>query len=217
VLGDKWESPTIRAWIPSSAAEMSDTLLGTSNRSAPGPDHITWRHLKRILRDGHSERLFLWLANACLSTGVWPDEFKVSITVVIPKLGKPSYDTPKSFRPIVLLNTMGKLLEKMLFFYKFFCFLSTFYNATVPNTCIAYLQLSLQVIGEKAEGLYERQSIVTLRGHGCGTQPQRTGVRDARYGRPVRAKLRQGVGPQLQWLRRRRRSRVTLNRSGNPT
>jgi hypothetical protein len=28
--------------------------------------------------------------------------------------GKPSYDTPKSFRPIVLLNTMGKLLEKML-------------------------------------------------------------------------------------------------------
>jgi hypothetical protein len=63
---------------------------------------------------GYSERLFLWLANACLLTGVWPDEFKVSITVVIPKPGKPSYDTPKSFRPIVLLNTMGKLLEKML-------------------------------------------------------------------------------------------------------
>jgi hypothetical protein len=56
----------------------------------------------------------LWLANACLTTGVWPDEFKVSITVVIPKPGKPSYDTPKSFCPIVLLNTMGKLLEKML-------------------------------------------------------------------------------------------------------
>jgi hypothetical protein len=34
--------------------------------------------------------------------------------VVIPKPGKPSYNTPKSFRPIVLLNTMGKLLEKML-------------------------------------------------------------------------------------------------------
>jgi hypothetical protein len=114
VLGDKWESPTIQAWIPYSAAEMSDALLGTSNRSAPGPDHITWRHLKRILRDGYSEQLFLWLANACLTTGVWPDEFKVSITVVIPKPGKPLYNTPKSFRPIVLLNTMGKLLEKML-------------------------------------------------------------------------------------------------------
>jgi hypothetical protein len=43
VLGDKWESPTIRAWVPYSAAKMSDALLGTSNRSAPGPDHITWR------------------------------------------------------------------------------------------------------------------------------------------------------------------------------
>jgi hypothetical protein len=55
VLGDKWESPTIRAWIPYSAAKMLDALLGTSNRSAPGPDHISWRHLKRILRDGYSE------------------------------------------------------------------------------------------------------------------------------------------------------------------
>jgi hypothetical protein len=46
VLGNKWEYPSIRAWIPYSAAEMSDALTGTSNRSAPGPDHITWCHLK---------------------------------------------------------------------------------------------------------------------------------------------------------------------------
>jgi hypothetical protein len=34
--------------------------------------------------------------------------------VVIPKPGKPLYDTPKSFRPIVLLNTLGKMFQKML-------------------------------------------------------------------------------------------------------
>src|SRR6201999_3815314 len=34
--------------------------------------------------------------------------------VVTRKPGKPLYDTPKSFCPIVLLNTLGKLLEKML-------------------------------------------------------------------------------------------------------
>jgi len=28
--------------------------------------------------------------------------------------GKPTYSTPKSFRPIVLLNTVGKLIEKMI-------------------------------------------------------------------------------------------------------
>jgi len=34
--------------------------------------------------------------------------------IVIPKPNKLSYDFPKSFRPIVLLNTMGKLIEKVI-------------------------------------------------------------------------------------------------------
>jgi hypothetical protein len=34
--------------------------------------------------------------------------------VVIPKPGELSYDTPKSFHPIVLLNALGKMFEKML-------------------------------------------------------------------------------------------------------
>jgi hypothetical protein len=114
VLGDKWESPSIRAWVPHPAAELLDALTGTSNRSAPGPDHITWRHLKCIVCDRYASRLFLWLANACLQSSHWPAEFKASTTVVIPKPGKPLYDTPKSFRLIVLLNTLAKMFEKML-------------------------------------------------------------------------------------------------------
>ena len=58
--------------------------------------------------------LFLWIANACLRAGIWPKELKASKNVVIPKPEKPSYDVPKAFRPIVLLNTMGKLFEKMI-------------------------------------------------------------------------------------------------------
>jgi len=34
--------------------------------------------------------------------------------VIIPKPNKPSYDSPKSFCPIVLLNTLGKLIEKVI-------------------------------------------------------------------------------------------------------
>jgi len=34
--------------------------------------------------------------------------------VIIPKLNKNSYDLSKSFRPIVLLNTVGKLIEKVI-------------------------------------------------------------------------------------------------------
>jgi hypothetical protein len=87
VLGNKWESPSIRAWVPYSAVELSDALMGTSNRSAPRLDHIMWHHLKCIVHNGYTSCLFLWLVNACLQSGHWPAEFKASTTVVIPKPG----------------------------------------------------------------------------------------------------------------------------------
>jgi len=34
--------------------------------------------------------------------------------IIIPKPNKLSYDSPKSFRPIVLLNTLGKLIKKVI-------------------------------------------------------------------------------------------------------
>ena len=34
--------------------------------------------------------------------------------IVIPKPNKSSYNSLKSFRPIVLLNTLGKLIEKVI-------------------------------------------------------------------------------------------------------
>ena len=40
--------------------------------------------------------------------------FKRSITVIILKPNKKSYNSPKSFRPIVLLNTVDKLIEKFI-------------------------------------------------------------------------------------------------------
>ena len=40
--------------------------------------------------------------------------FKRSTTIIIPKPNKKSYDSPKAFRPIVLLNTVGKLIEKVI-------------------------------------------------------------------------------------------------------
>jgi len=34
--------------------------------------------------------------------------------IIIPKPNKTSYDQPKAFRPIILLNTLGKLIEKVI-------------------------------------------------------------------------------------------------------
>jgi hypothetical protein len=39
---------------------------------------------------------------------------KESLSVITLKPGKSDYSTPKSFWPLVLLNTLGKLFEKLL-------------------------------------------------------------------------------------------------------
>ncbi|PPQ94669.1 hypothetical protein CVT25_009428 [Psilocybe cyanescens] len=62
----------------------------------------------------HVFTILLLLANTCLWVGHWPKHFKESMSVIILKLNKPSYSAPKAFRPIVLLNTVGKLIENML-------------------------------------------------------------------------------------------------------
>jgi len=93
---------------------MQNLLKACSNVSAPGPDHITWWHLKLILADNTYAVEILSLANACLLLHHWPRHFKELVSVIIPKPGKPAYNTPKVFRPIVLLNTLSKLIEKIV-------------------------------------------------------------------------------------------------------
>ena len=68
-----------------------------SNVSAPGPDHITWCYLKSILADDICAFGILSLANSCITLRHWPRHFKESVSVIIPKPGKPAYDTPKAF------------------------------------------------------------------------------------------------------------------------
>ena len=111
---DEVPSQATRSWVPFSMLEMQEALKACSNVSAPGPDHITWRYLKHILSNNTCAVGILSLANACLLLHHWPRHFKESVSVIIPKPGKPAYDTPKAFRPIVLLNTLGKLIEKMI-------------------------------------------------------------------------------------------------------
>jgi len=70
--------------------------------------------LKYWVTDPTLGDLFTHLVEVCIQVGHRPDHFKESLSVIILKPGKPSYSTPKVFRLIVLLNTLGKLFEKML-------------------------------------------------------------------------------------------------------
>jgi len=82
--------------------------------SAPGPDKMSWRHWKLITKNNDCLSKIINIADACINLGHWPKYFKISTIVVIPKPNKPSYNNLKAFRPIILLNTLGKLVEKVI-------------------------------------------------------------------------------------------------------
>jgi len=113
ILNHAPQSSTIE-WPPFSKQEFRDAIAKCSSSSTPGPDHVSWRHLKPVIADDICLERVVDIANACIKYETWPHQFKASISVVIPKPNKDSYNTPKSFRPIVLLNTTGKLVEKVI-------------------------------------------------------------------------------------------------------
>ena len=94
--------------------EFKDAIAKCSSSSTPGPDHISWRHLKSLIANDRCLLKITQIANACIDLEFWPSHFKSSNMVVIPKPNKNNYNSPKSFCPIVLLNTTGKLIEKVI-------------------------------------------------------------------------------------------------------
>jgi endonuclease/exonuclease/phosphatase family metal-dependent hydrolase/predicted RNA-binding Zn-ribbon protein involved in translation (DUF1610 family) len=79
---------------------------------APGPDsipNIVLSQCAEILTD----RL-LHIYSAILERGLYYPPWKQFTTVVLRKPGKPRYDVPKAYRPIALLNTMGKVLTAII-------------------------------------------------------------------------------------------------------
>ena len=71
-------------WAPFSALELMEALAACSSLSSPGPDHVTWVHLKKIVAEPQCLNVFIKLANACLTVGRWPKHFKESVSVRSP-------------------------------------------------------------------------------------------------------------------------------------
>lgn len=94
------------------AHEIRVAITGSISNKAPGEDGIPNLILKLGIEQllPHLYRIF----NDNLSLGYCPSHFRASITVVMRKPGKPNYTVPKAYRPIALLNTLGKALELIL-------------------------------------------------------------------------------------------------------
>ena len=104
----------IKTWLLFSRKELINAIEKCNNLSAPGPDKLSWSHIKKIIKNDKYIIKSIDIANTCIDLGHWPSHFKTSTTIVIPKPNKALYDSPRSFHPIILLNTMGKLFEKII-------------------------------------------------------------------------------------------------------
>jgi hypothetical protein len=83
-----------------------------ANKSAPGTSGIDWSLLKKGWH-GMKDHL-VDVFNACFQMGHHLAQWKEAKVVAIPKPDKPDYSLPKAHRPISLLETMSKLLEKVV-------------------------------------------------------------------------------------------------------
>jgi len=113
ILDEISEKPT-SPWPLFSKKEFRIAIANCNNASAPEPDKLLWSHLKIILKDDECLGIIICIANTYIELGYSLSHFKRSMTVIIPKLNKKSYDSPKSFRPIVLLNTVSKIIKKVI-------------------------------------------------------------------------------------------------------
>ena len=76
---------------------MSSLLKKYSDTLTTGPDKLSWKHLKRIIRDDTCLRKFVDIANAYINLGHQPAYFKVLTTIIISKPNKKSYNSFKAF------------------------------------------------------------------------------------------------------------------------
>ncbi|KEP50809.1 putative endonuclease/reverse transcriptase, partial [Rhizoctonia solani 123E] len=97
---------------PITAEEVQNALDKSSNTSAPGAFGSNYRLLKWAFT-ANSDSI-LGLFNSCLTLGFHPACLRNAVISIVPKPRRPDMALPKSYRPISLLETLSKCLEKVI-------------------------------------------------------------------------------------------------------
>jgi hypothetical protein len=98
--------------IPFTQQEVQVALEKFDSRKAPDEDALTSEILLQV--SWSFPTFFTEVYNECLHRGYFPEHWKKSIIHPIVKPGKEGFSEVRKYRPISLINTGGKLLEKLL-------------------------------------------------------------------------------------------------------
>ena len=93
--------------------ELQGAARSLKSNKAPGPDRVPPEVLRHIAEE--RPRVLLDMYNACLTRGVFPKRWKRQKLMLISKeKGDPTQAS--AYRPLCMLDSAGKLLEKLLKF-----------------------------------------------------------------------------------------------------
>ena len=99
-------------WEPITEQEIANALKKAKKSTAPGHDGLptlVWYELWLYV-SSYVTQIF----SSSINLRYYPQQWKIAKIVVLRKPGKGDYTTPKAYRPISLLNTLGKLLEAVM-------------------------------------------------------------------------------------------------------
>jgi len=92
-------------------AELTTAARSLKVNTSPGPDCIPNEVLKVIV--ALNPNILINAYNTCLCSGIFPEIWKKARLVLLRKGDKP-LDVPSSYRPLCLLDCLGKLFEKII-------------------------------------------------------------------------------------------------------
>ncbi|GMG55441.1 unnamed protein product [Aspergillus oryzae var. brunneus] len=97
--------------FPEITEEIAKAIRRAPPDKAPGPDAIPNKVWHELLNVPVFLDRITQLFNSSIKIGHNPKHFQISTTVALRKAAPRDYRLPKSYRPVALLNTLGKILE----------------------------------------------------------------------------------------------------------
>jgi ribonuclease HI len=102
--------------VPVTRTEVQESLYAQSIKKAPGMSQQTFETCRWAWETGDDAGggIIYHLVRRCVDAGYQPKCFRNAIVVMLRKPAKPDYTKLKAYRPVQLLECMGKVIERVV-------------------------------------------------------------------------------------------------------